>query len=101
MNKQAFTIGRTTSYDKEIAKHSTTKLGRDDTYPGGWVWRTAQEAEQFIENELKTLVPDWKPKDFSVYELELSTGWEVDVTKTPADDGVHNLINNAELLPRE
>lgn len=96
----AFTIGRTKTYDDELAKGENNKLGKTEDYPGGWVWKTGDEAYIFIRNQLKTIVPQWNPDDFSVYALTLPTGWDADVSAEPGSDGVHNLLHDAKIIKR-
>jgi hypothetical protein len=95
---KAYTIGRTSSYDKDLKKGGTSKLGRHEDYPGGWVWRTGEEAEEFIQQQLRVVFPDCDPKNFSVYVLRLPNSWEADVSESPARDGVHNLLHDAVIV---
>ena len=96
----AFTIGNQKGYDHDLAtKDRNIKLGcRPEScppYEGGWVWRTAQEAHEFIA---KTELPFIA----AVYALELPHGWHEDVSPTPhPSDGVHRLLNDAAILHRE
>ena len=102
-NKVAYTIGHTTSYDGGLLVGEQTKLGKDSKrdYPGGWVWKSAEEATQFIEKKFALVWPERKPKDFSVYLLQLPNGWAIDVSKEPrVVDGVHNLINDATIVSK-
>jgi hypothetical protein len=92
MKPTAYTIGNRIGYDRDLASLPVvTKIGRDEDYPGGWVWRTAAEAQQFID-----------ATDLSfpakVYGLVLPNGWEQDVSAEPGDDGVHNLLNDARII---
>lgn len=90
----AFTIGNRKSYDQALAEDpEVTKLGAFDDYEGGWVWSTAAAAGTFMEGASL-------PWEGAVYELELPTGWEVDVSLGTAPDGVHRLLNDARILRR-
>lgn len=88
----AYTIGSTKSYDQALSEEPRVqKLGAYEDYEGGWVWKTTTEAHTFIVNT--TL-----PFNASVYELQLPTSWEVDVSPTCADDGVHRLLHDALII---
>ena len=88
MSKLAYTIGRTSSYDKcltDANPEERKKLGKrvpserfPEGYDGGCVWRTSSEADNFRLNHLHTMDPSWEPDSFSVYELELPNGWNLD-----------------------
>lgn len=96
----AYTVGHTQSYDLYLSKASNPlKKGRYDDYPGGWIWRTVEEARKFLaRNDLEELYQDMDSRKFSVYELELPTSWEVDVTSVPDQNGIHHLIPDAIIL---
>jgi len=90
----AFTVGFTKSYDASLESQPAvykTGLIEDEGYPGGWVWRTREEAEAFL-----SACPGFD--GYSVYGLVLQNGWEEDVSKEPNDDGVHNLLHNARIF---
>jgi len=90
----AFTIGNATSYDRALAEEpEVLKLGAFDDYAGGWVWRTAADAQAFMDAAAL-------PWEGAVYELELPTGWEADVNPKVAPDGAHNLLHDARILRR-
>lgn len=98
MSSAAYTIGREKSYDIALTEGSpVSKLGarpdEDPPYGGGWVWRTAEDAQAFIASQKVVLW--WGP---AVYELCLPTGWDVDVSKDMEADGVHRLINDATIV---
>lgn len=88
MTVLAYTIGRTSSYDQCLIKDNPEekkKLGKripsegfPEGYEGGCVWRTPSEANHFRLNFIHTMDPTWKPDSFSVYELELPHGWNLD-----------------------
>jgi hypothetical protein len=96
--KHAFTVGRTTRYDESI-RTNPMKTGRHDDYLGGWVWSTPAEAQLFLDSGRIEQVSELRdPATFSVYELELPTGWAEDVTAAPEVDGVHRLLHDARIL---
>jgi len=108
----AYTIGRTSSYDIAIKEPGgTKKLGRRDvspddpneSYEGGWVWRTWKDADNFRANLMSIEIPEWIPRDFSVYKLELPTSWDVDVSPDPIIKsktacGAHYLLHDAKIV---
>lgn len=106
----AYTIGRTSSYDRGLLElpGELTKLGRiescpDDPegYPGGWVWKTKNEADQFRLEKLQLVAPEWDLTTFSVYQLQLQGSWASDVSAEPnPSDGVHNLLKNALIVQK-
>ncbi len=92
----AFTIGNRSSYDRALTEGPVSKLGRSADYEGGWVWRTSEEAQAFIDKQGAAL-------GFlaSVYELKLPSGWDKDVSQEPSpDDGVHRLLHDALITNR-
>jgi hypothetical protein len=75
---QVYTLGRTSSYDRNMwVPGGSLKGGRqapqgtDPGYEGGWIWLTAQEAEDYRTKYLRSVRPDWKPEEFSVYAVEV------------------------------
>jgi len=94
-------------YDESIKNPPVKKLGwrpESDTnfegYSGGWVWKTAEEAEEFRKLRLEE-VTEWNPADFAVYSLELNGDWESDVFEHPdPEDGVHRLAVDAVVVER-
>ena len=96
----AYTIGFTKSYDYNLSEiDDCKKLGKQeisedypDGYDGGWVFKSIQEANDFIKKE--------KLIGFSVYQLELPTSWDVDVNKIIGDDGAFNLLNNSLIVKK-
>ena len=105
----AYTIGRTSSYDKGLRENDKlTKIGRlpasetdPEGYPGGWVWKTAEEADEFRLKGLRQAEPSWDPETFSVYLLLLPNTWTESVSTEPrTEDGVHNLLIDALILRR-
>jgi hypothetical protein len=98
----AFTIGHTGSYDKLLAEgppERCQKMGAHDDYEGGYIWKTAEEAEAFIHSQA-FLDLDWgdgllrPPENFSVYKVELVNGWQ-DVSPVPGKDGIYHLLVNS------
>lgn len=88
----AFTVGHTESYEQCFrTQPKVTKIGPRpaDGYEGGYVFRTREAAQGFI---------DENGHPYSVYGLVLPTGWEVDVSAEPHADGVHRLLRDAEVV---
>jgi len=87
----AYTIGR--DYDQALAEHPIVRKtgrgdqGRDPDYPGGWVWRTQEEAES-AAREL----------GFKTYAIELPGDWS-ECCYLGAD-GIHHLLHDAVILER-
>lgn len=106
MTKTAYTIGAAKSYDAALSsptpENPATKLGRRPDYEGGWVWRTPEDARLFLGAlAFARAFPGRDPKEFSVYLLELPTGWEIDVSSTPhPNDDVHRLLNDAVIVSK-
>ena len=112
MSNIAYTIGRTTAYDQAVIEGGVKKLGRrevdpndpnEPAYEGGWVWRRWRDAENFRTNLMSIEIPAWAPIDFSVYELELPTSWEVDVVPEPiikskTAGGAHFLLHDSRIV---
>jgi hypothetical protein len=98
----AFTIGSTKNYIESITNNtSAKKLGKSEDYLGGWVWKTREEAEQFIRSNqfLKTDWGDGKLRDpncFSVFGL-LINDWDSDTYKS-TEDGQYHLLIDAKLF---
>jgi hypothetical protein len=44
----------------------------DPGYEGGWIWLTAQEADNYRTKYLRSVRPDWDPVTFSVYAVEVT-----------------------------
>ena len=101
MSPAAYTIGNSVAYDAHLAKGEPVhKLGRCEGYDGGWVWRTREEAQAFIDAPDSVLYsyPDFQGMKFKVYGLKLTGTWETDVTPEVGSDGIHHLIVDAELF---
>jgi len=88
----AYTIGNRVSYDRDMGPYMK-KTGRRPDYKGGWVFRTAQEAQAYIDQHGH----EWHFEG-KVYGLILPTGWEEDVSTEPAEDGVHRLLHDARIV---
>lgn len=102
---KAYTIGNAEWYDPRLAQDvPTMKLGyRAPTppepgrsgfppYPGGWVWKTYEEAEEF-----RVLM---REDSYGVYEIELAGPWETVVSSEPDKHGQHNLLVDARVVRR-
>ena len=109
MTEIAYTIGRITAYDIAVKDPNGQKLGQrlnaKPPYEGGWVWRSWKSAENFRTNMMSQEVPEWMPKDFSVYELELPVNWDHDVCKRPIiqtciEGCAHYLLHDAKIIRR-
>lgn len=87
----AYTLGHTESYDQALREGPVKKSGKKDGYEGGWVFKTAEEAEEFNKRTQKG-------KGYSVYGLILPNSWEEDVSENPAEDGIHTLLNSAMIV---
>ena len=103
--EKAFTIGRTTSYDKYLAEDNPQKLGLrapckefPEGYEGGWIWRSLEEAQSFLRGPDFKIYTQWNPLEFSVYEL-LIESWATSASLRPSsEDGVHRLLFDARIL---
>ena len=95
----AFTVGRTSVYDRDLEENvNSTKVGAREDYLGGWVWKNDWEAKLFLDSGMISVVSDLKnPETFSVYELELITSWDEDVSLLPGVDGIHHLKHDAKI----
>lgn len=94
----AYTVGHTQSYDQYLTESGDCKkmgkraaVGEAEGYEGGSVFRTVAEAQYFLS---------WtkNDRDYSVYELELPTSWEVDVYNLELRANappVYRLLNSA------
>lgn len=102
----AYTLGRTSAYSAAMLEPGGCfKMGRVEPsrtepngYEGGWVWLSFEGADDFRRSKLASVVPDWDPKDFSVYELHLPNGWSIDVSATPGFDGIHHLLCDSPVI---
>lgn len=84
-----YTIGYRKAYNARLAQPEPMwKVGRTDDYPGGSVFRTAEDAADFLR-----CVVDGE--DYSVYEVEAD--WETDTA--PNQDGMfHDLLRDARII---
>jgi hypothetical protein len=87
-----FTVGNQQSYDRGIIEHGREfkKLGRRNTYPGGFAVRTPAEAERLIDES-------GKRGEWAVYELQAE--WDRD-TVTSDTGWWHALINDSTVIRR-
>lgn len=100
-HSRAYTIGRTSSYDKSLAEEpEVKKIGKSGDYKGGWVFRTPEEAHNFLGSYAwkASMKSGEDPADYSVYELELSGPWEECASAQPKEDGVHRLLKDARVI---
>src|SRR6266699_3650809 len=100
----AYTVGHTASYHEVITTEpNPTKIGCTSDYEGGWVWRSIEEAQTFLNSDAWFQV-DWgdgklrDPKQFSAYGVVLPNGWEQDVI---VEDGMGHLLVDAKLFEVE
>lgn len=103
MPETAFTIGNHIGYDRDLlspdvvaGERVVNKMGRhpewDEPYGGGWIWRTREAAQAFIDNTELSFPA-------KVYGVKLAGGWEHDVSPEPdPEDGVHRLLVDSELF---
>lgn len=105
-NNIAYTIGNYKNYDEVLASgEPVTKLGKYETeqekYPGGCVWKTKDEAQNFI-NADKIMIDGTKRdnKKFAVYKLHLTNNWETDISKEVDEDGFHMLLVDAIIVEK-
>jgi hypothetical protein len=107
MNPTAYTVGATKSYDQSLAEEppeKCCKLGRhlewDRPYEGGWIFRTREEAQAFLDSGRISEVSDLTPPErFSVYGILLPNGWDTDVSpEQHPSDGVHRLLVDAPFV---
>ena len=99
MTQTAYTVGRTSSYDRALSEEpEVKKLGaygptekEPDGYSGGCVWLFFNEADMFRVNKLQT-------EKFSVYELELPNSWAEDISTQLGEDGMYNLLHDAKIM---
>lgn len=97
----AYTIGNTKSYDRALTDdlEHAEKVGKNYDYEGGYIWKTFEEANTFINSEAFLQI-NWgdeylrHPEDFSVYKVYLSNGYD-DISSTPGKDGEYYLLVNS------
>lgn len=96
MTETAYTIGFSEAYDSYLLENpdNVKKLGERQDYEGGYVWLEILEAKKFLET---SSLQD----KFSIYELKLPNGKEMDISKEPSKtDGVHRLINDSLIIKK-
>jgi hypothetical protein len=81
---EAFTLGHTESYDRDIAREEIWKA------VGGWIWRTQLEAEVFLASE-KFAATLRDRALYSVYVLEIPSWREATAFSPDPSDGVYRL----------
>lgn len=94
----AFTIGHTSSYDQALLDdpENSNKIGIRDDYDGGWIWKSSQEAQSFI-NSKEFLNIDWgdgkirDPEEFSVYKVILVNDCK-DISPIVGKDNIYHLL---------
>lgn len=99
----AYTIGYEPSYEKALRENPrVAKVGKQEGYGGGIVWKTANNAATFL------VAPEWdeidwgdgKPRDaskFRVYGLELQGDWNSDTYE--GRNGQRYLLRDAWIVP--
>ena len=105
LNIICFTVGHTDSYNKALLDdpEKCFKLGVTKDYQGGWIWKTAKEAEAFIFSK-EFLSVDWgdgksrDPQKFSVYKVLLVNGWD-DVNAVVGKDNTYHLLVDSRFYP--
>ena len=79
-----YTIGRTAAYEQNFKDLPIVeKLGREEGYPGGSVWKTPEEALRHC------------PSDYSVYGVEAD--WEKD-TEPSKEGHWHDLLKTSKIV---
>lgn len=82
-----FTIGHKSSYEQYFREQGTPqKMGRNDEYPGGSVWKTFGEAKQYC------------PEGYEVYGVQAD--WERSTVKSEDGDW-HDLLVTSDLVMLE
>ena len=95
-----YTFGRTKGYDEHLCTQvAPKKMGKQDDYAGGSVWRTRKEAQAFVDSLPNKYCPNWKAEDFSVYGV--NANWETDVYKGEPEALWHSLWKDAPLVKLE
>jgi len=100
---KAYTLGLQSSYDHalEVEPMPVMKIGKrslpDDVYPGGWVWRSYEDAKEYMDGHKDDEF--FRGRQFAVYRLTLPNGWDMDVYG-PDADGIHNLLHDAVIVGR-
>lgn len=82
--RMIYTVGKEELYELYFYKQgSPRKMGRTDTYPGGSVWKTKEEAEKFCK------------EGYKVYGVEAD--WDRDTEKSENGD-CHDLLVSSYLV---
>lgn len=84
-----YTIGHKDSYLAAIAEHGVIeKSGRSETYPGGYAFRTAEDAQRRIDEAHVC-------EGLAVFGLEAD--WETDTVQS-AEGWWHDLLRDAVIV---
>ena len=83
-----YTIGHTEAYRNNMKKFGVKfqKMGKTEDYTGGAVWRTEDDAQNYLDRH--------NMKDYSVWAVEAD--WVKDTIISPYD--YNYLINNSRIL---
>jgi len=101
-----YTVGHTDSYDQLLLeKDNVNKMGKTETYPGGWVWKSSEDAAAFLKSPYWDAI-DWgdgksrDPSTFSVYCLQLPNNWEEDtyVSEEATKAGANLLLIDVKII---
>jgi len=84
-----YTIGHTESYRKALSENpSVNKKGQTETYPGGCVWRTPEEAKAFLQFA--------GLDNYSVYEIDAD--WATDTRENEDGGAWRDLLNDSKII---
>lgn len=87
-----YTIGNTDNYRKGLSKYGViSKKGKDDNYQGGSVWRTPEEAVQFLLHSPNRI------GRYSVFEVDAN----FDKDTTVNESGLFNDLLVTSTITRE
>ena len=91
MKPNAFTLGNPATYEVAIDKDpDLKKLGKNEDYDGGCVFRTKEDAAN------SSLAKEY---GYHVYGLILPNGWNQDVDSSKeAEEGFSRLVNDARIV---
>jgi hypothetical protein len=98
-----FTFGHRQSYDSALQtaadqRIKVNKIGCNDDYPGGSVWRTRAEAQAYLDSLPNEDYPNWQAADFAVYGV--LADWDAD-TYQHKHESWRSLLRDAELVQLE
>lgn len=84
-----YTIGHRESYRKALSEnYPVNKTGRKETYSGGCVWKTPEEARAYLQS---LGLPN-----YAVYEIDAN--WNIDVGENREGDPWHDLLRDARIV---